>query len=240
MVSVRTILAFLLATPIVGILSGCTFLNQELNAQPNKDISTEMRKAFINAYNNQDWEKVVFYGKAIEENGDSIGDLTLAYAQGLCLSKDYDNAQKLVLDRIEKHPEDHLDYLYCTLAGICYFKGKENDALIYYSKAAEINPYYARAFIGMAEIYREQGKTKQAAENYLKAIDLFYNHGAFNESEFFSQQIIEIDKYNLDAHIYLAATYYKSQMASEYELYLKKAVKIGGSAAKNRIQELVK
>ena len=46
------------------------------------DSTKNLRNALADAYSNGDWEKVVDYGKAIEESGDSLGYVTLLYAEG--------------------------------------------------------------------------------------------------------------------------------------------------------------
>lgn len=199
----------------------------------------ELRKALIEAYKSQDWERVVSCGMAMEENGDSIGNLTILYAEGLCALEMYEKARTLVSDRIKAHPKDQIDYLYKTMGVICYLEDKKDEALAYYKKAIEVNPYYARVFINMAEIYTDQGEKEKAVDNYLKAIDLFYSNKAYDESEFYSKQILEIDNNNIDAYIYLAATYYMKQMPSDYELILDKSKQLGGIAAMKRIDKLI-
>ena len=46
------------------------------------DSTKDLRHALADAYSYGDWEKVVDYGKAIEESGDSLGYVTLLYAEG--------------------------------------------------------------------------------------------------------------------------------------------------------------
>ena len=127
----------------------------------SKKNTKELRNALVEAYNSKDWEKVVSYGMTMEDNGDSIGDLTIAYAEGLCALEMYEKARTLISNRIEAHSNDRIDYLYKTMGMVCYLEDKKDEALVYYKKAVEINPYYARVFINMAEIYTEQGKKEK-------------------------------------------------------------------------------
>lgn len=228
-------LAFLL----IGIVIYFYYTQDKID-KFEQDAIINTRMALADSYNNRDWEKVVGYGMALEEYGDSLGDLTMAYAEGLAFCGEFKKARRLLLDRIKEHPEVQLDYLYQTIGEVCHIEGKTDDALTYYKKAIDVNPYYARPYVNIAGIYAEQKNIADATSSYLKAIDLFYNHNAYDESEYFSKKVLELDKNNIDALVFLAATCYKKGMDAEYEQYSEQAKRKGGINTLTRIKELVK
>lgn len=239
-ISIIIVLILVIIAAFVGYSCYAEYSHQKDIDKFISDASKNTRMALVDAYNQQDWEKVVGYGMALEEHGDTIGNLTIAYAEGLCACGYYEKARKILLDRIKSHPEDQLDYLYKTLGVLCYCEGKFDDAITYYKKSVEINPFYARSFINMAGVYYELHKYEESTDNYLKAIELFYAHSAYEETETFSKQILEMNDKNIEAYIYLAATCYKQNRNEEYEDYKDLARKYGGIYATDKINELIK
>lgn len=239
-IAISIVLILVGCAGVIGILCYTIYYHEQELDQFISDAATNTRKAMMDAYNQQEWDKVVGYGLALEAHGDTIGDLTIIYAEGMCALGYYGKARTLLLDRIKSHPEDQVDYLYRSLGDISCCERKYDDAITYYTKSVEINPKYARPLVNMADVYREQHKYKEAVESYLKAIDLFYAKGLYNETESFSKAILEIDLKNVEAYIYLSATCYKRAEYDKYEAYKESARKISGLYATDKIHELIR
>ena len=62
--------------------------------------------------------------------------------------------------------------IFSNLGVICKNSGRSEEAISWYKKATEINPYYSHAYTNLGEIYKELGNLDQALAYTLKSIDL--------------------------------------------------------------------
>lgn len=209
-----------------------------LGALSLPDNPEDMRKSIIGALNNQDWERSVFLSEKLIECGDTLGALTIGYAQALCSLEKYKEASVVLEKYCEEYANDCMGWQ--TLGSAYQLMGDYAKAIDSYEKSIKQNPYYARPYINLASIYSEKQNTAKAIENYIAALNLFYAHNALTETEDFAKEILKLDNKNPEAYIFLALVYYKQNKTSDYEKMRGSAIKYGGDKAKVIITNEIK
>jgi len=115
--------------------------------------------------------------------------------------KEYDEAENIVKQLIEKNPDK--EALYLTLGNIYSFKNKKQQALDAYEKASQIAPENPDSYSNIGLIYKQQGDLEKAISYLRKALsfakertDIYYNLGNIYKQ---SDNVVEAEKLFLEA-----------------------------------------
>lgn len=180
----------------------------------------DLKSAYMNAYTEHDWEKVVTVGDKLIEKGDSLGNLLIGYAEGLAEVGNREKAILLLKHQIETDSINN-DYMLLQTLGHIYFDEKQYPlALQCFDKVIELNSNYARPHIFKATIYAATGDHVAAAESYLDALALFLEKKAYPECEEFANRIIETDareSQKMVAYFVLTSVYQETGRTEDYE-----------------------
>lgn len=192
-------------------------IQEKKKPEPSID---DLKTAFMNAYTEHDWEKVVAIGDSLMEKGNSLGNLIIGYAEGLAEVGERGKAIQLLKDQIEED-SIHVDYMLLQTLGHIYFDDKQfSMALQCFDKVIELNPFYARPHIFKAAIYSAEGDHVAAAESYLDALALFWENKAYPECEEFANRIIATDakeSQKMVAYFILTSVYQETGRTDNYE-----------------------
>jgi predicted ATPase len=135
-----------------------------------------------------DYEKAIeFFEKSLKyaqetNNYSDIGAAYFAFAELHRVQRDYDKAleyAKTALENWIKNRDFRIAYVYDTLGGVSLIKGKNNEAIDYYSKAIEHSRKTGDTYIrgcsssGISEAYIENGAFESAIEFLDMAMDIF-------------------------------------------------------------------
>lgn len=201
--------------------------------------SNKTGNPIADAYNNEDYETVIKESEAALERGEELGtQIIIGYAEALCHNGQMEKALEVLKKEEKKSPHDYM--LLQRIGATHQLMGHNDKAIRYYKKVIALNKHYARPYINLAEIYKEQHKNKQAVDAYLSAVKLFYENEAYQEAEEFSLAIGELDPVNDDAIAYLAATYYKTGRSDDYEEVKSTIEQYGKKAALKKLEQLIK
>lgn len=209
-----------------------------LGALSLPENSNDMRESIVNALNNEDWNTSVYLCEKVIADGDTLGTLTVGYAEALCYLEKYKEASVVLKQYCEEYPNDYMGWQ--SLACAYHLMKDYSKAIECYDKTLKINPYYARPYINLADIYTIKKNTSKAVESYIEAIDLFYSHDFLEETEHFSKEILKLDDKNPEAYVFLALVYYKQNNTSDFEKMRELAIKYGGEKANRIISDNMK
>ena len=145
----------------------------------------------------KDSEKIIYYVDTLKALGVKMPDVAMEYAVAYAYLKQYNKAIQILKDNIFSSSKPQL--LYNEMGSIYLIKGDTANAILSYKQAINCNPNYARPYIYLANIYKENNEKELAINNYLAAIRLFAENEYYEEMGNFAMEILEIDSTNLDA-----------------------------------------
>lgn len=79
------------------------------------------------------------------------------------------SAEKSLVTLLKTNPQ--VDMVQFGMGAICLLKNKEDEALRYFEKAIELNPYFAEAWFNKGVIHQKKLELPQMVEAYRKAIE---------------------------------------------------------------------
>lgn len=168
------------------------------NKKSNNDEIIPQYIDSLNYYREiKDSEKLIYYIDTLKALGVKMTDIAMEYAVAYAHLKQYDKAIQILKDNISSSSKPQL--LYNEMGNINLIKGDTANAILSYKQAINCNPNYARPYIYLANIYKENNEKELAINNYLAAIRLFAENEYYEEMGNFAMEILEIDSTNLDA-----------------------------------------
>lgn len=168
------------------------------NKKSNNDEIIPQYIDSLNYYREiKDSEKMIYYIDTLKAFGVKMPDVAMEYAVAYAHLKQYDKAIQILKDNISSSSKPQL--LYNEMGSIYLIKGDTANAILSYKQAINCNPNYARPYIYLANIYKENNEKELAINNYLAAIRLFAKNEYYEEMGNFAMEILEIDSTNLDA-----------------------------------------
>ncbi len=128
-------------------------------------------KYAIFLFNRVSIEEGLQYFLRAEKLGYSDKAFWLDYAKNLIKSNQYEKAINLLMRNLKY--SDDLKYQYYEIIADAYYSlAKLQDALDYYKKSSEENPYYSQPFAKAGDIYFRSGLFNVAERFYSKAIEI--------------------------------------------------------------------
>ena len=168
------------------------------NKKSNNDEIIPQYIDSLNYYREiKDNKKMFYYIDTLKALRVKMPDIAMEYAVAYAHLKQYDKAIQILKDNISSSSKPQL--LYNEMGNIYLIKGDTANAILSYKQAINCNPNYARPYIYLANIYKENNEKELAINNYLAAIRLFAENEYYEEMGNLAMEILEIDSTNLDA-----------------------------------------
>ena len=130
-----------------------------------------------------------------------MNNMALLYATAYGFKGEYDYAIQLLKNSISSSEQPQL--LYQEIGSLFLLKGDVVEAINAYNEALKCNPYYARPYICLAEIFEKQSKNELAVSHYLNAVRLFYENGFYEEMGYYANRALRLDSTNIELGNYL-------------------------------------
>lgn len=204
-------------------------------------LTEEERNSYLRkigaAYNVYEWDSVVVWSEELLALGDTLGNYTPLYAEGLAAIGNPEKAINVLDKRLSETPSDY--QCIQTKGNIYCMVGDMEHALQCFDDVIAINPYYARPYIYKADLYSASGNIEGAIDNYCRALELFFNNKVYNECLYYSNQILQLSPNNSWGLLFLAATHCCMNNNNEYRKARKDLLKYGGQNAANILDEMI-
>ena len=150
-------------------------------------------------------EKVLQYVNLLRDSK-HVNGLFVMEANGYAYIKQYDKAITILNDSVEFMKDAQIGY--SALGAVYELQDNKEKAIEAYEKAKAVKPTYARPYIQLGSIYSKLGEKQVAIENYLEAIRLFAQNRFYEETEVFSETVLELDSTNIEAYKFLQYSYF--------------------------------
>lgn len=178
---------------IINLFCSCTNMNKA-----NDEFIVEALIDSLNYHREtQDGEKILLYIDTLKSLGVNMPNIALEYAVAYASMGNFDKGIQILKDSISTSTKPQL--LYNELGSLYLLKYDTAKAILSYKQAINCNPNYARPYIYLANIYKENNEKELAINNYLAAIRLFAENEYYEEMGNLAMEILEIDSTNLDA-----------------------------------------
>jgi len=144
--------------------------------------------------------------------------------------------------------ENKIPEVYFQLGVAFHDEQRPDSALIYYAKAAELDPRFSKAFVNMGVILDEEGRPQEALRMFDRAIEakpedllahahaayLLLDAGEYETAWSHLSRALAIDSLHPQPHFYLAIFFWESGMFRESLAEWEKVVELapGGDLAK--------
>jgi tetratricopeptide (TPR) repeat protein len=142
---------------------------------------------------------------SLKSLGAEVNNMALLYATAYGFKGEYDYAIQLLKNSIPSSGKPQL--LYQEMGSLFLLKGDVVEAINAYNEAIKCNPYYARPYICLAEIFEKQSKNELAVNHYLNAVRLFYENGFYEEMGYYANRALLLDSTNVELKNYLTLYY---------------------------------
>lgn len=191
----------------------------------------------IAAYETYEWNYVVAWSEAYLQLCDTIGPIATLYAEGLAATGQVEKAIKVLDEQIALDPKNY--YYTQTKGNIYMFAGDYDSALNAFQQVVAVNPNYARPFVYMGDVYASREDVPNAVDNYLRAVDLFYRHDAYDECLDYTEKVLALQPQSLWGILFRAATFYVTDQKSEYKVLLKEINQMNDPEVKEILKQMV-
>ena len=172
----------LLLLGIIVLLVSCK--NKQDVSESKQSIP--IGEQIANAFENNDWDRVILLTDSVYKSGENISGLTLAYAQALRETGRIEESIEVLNKEIEnKESSIQKHYLYNELGRAYNMIEDYDNGIKAYNHALEIAPSYARSLVGLADLYEHKGNISEAIYYYDHAALFFYENG-------FSEELLAI------------------------------------------------
>ena len=189
------------------------------------------------AYEQQDWEKIIMLSDSLVKSGETFDDAVIAYSQALMATQNIEKAIEILktdLDNKSSHNKKH--YIYNELGRAYSLLNDFKSSVDAYEEALRISPSYARPMVGLAKLYTQVGDINNALNYYTQSASLFYEHQFKDELLAIGDTMVAIAPENSNSWQVLGKAYELMEDYEKQEYCLTKELKLleGG---KNLITE---
>ena len=181
------------------LLTVVLFVSCSSNKQERENF---LKTQMIESYKSGEWQLALSYIDTLRSSG---VDLDILPIEAECYAGigEYDKAIAMLEKEIELDTMSDIHYIYQTLGNIYHYKKDYDKSIINYKKTIELNPFYVRPYVNLAEIFELTGDKQQSVDYYLAAIRLFAEHNFIDETIEYSNKVLTIDPENIEAYKYL-------------------------------------
>lgn len=178
---------------IMLTMASCQSQKSSSNENNDKTKTDELESVF-DLFNSEEYDKFIELvepeWKSNKEKTGLLIPLSYAYAY-------IENPEKALFysnEMLKREPENFQALF--VKAGCYLHLDKIDSAEFIYKKVIDINPFYARANLNLAQVYLIKGDKKNAISQYMLAIELFHENNFKEEVILYSKKVLDIDPNN--------------------------------------------
>jgi len=180
----------------------CSCQNKELKSGQNfEEIKKINSENIFDLFNSGEYNKFIELAEAEWSNSKDKSKLLVPLSIAYSYAENFEKGLFYSNEMLKLEPENYQALFY---KANCFLYLEKIDSAEYcYKKVLEINPYYARANLNLAQVYLVKGDNQNAISQYIYALELFHKNKFKEEVILYSKRVLEIEPNNKIAKKYL-------------------------------------
>ncbi len=173
----------------LGLLSCKQTTSDSQEIKPKTELNQ-----LADLYNCGRYPEVIELGNKILAKDSLNTEVMFAVGDAYLAIDSLDQSFELMMTIIDINMEDY--YAWGIVGNIFFRRGQYEEAKEFYEVVIKLNPTYARPYINIGMACEAQGKKEEAVGYYLAASYLFNQNSHYEEFEFYTEKVLELDPQN--------------------------------------------